>query len=90
MKGRDYDELMPIYKVILLAENSTVAEEGFNEFLFTNTSTHTPLTDKAKAYMINLKKVVESISDYRQMDKLQKWCLFLMHGHTINTKESKS
>ena len=81
MKGKDYDELPSIHHLMILADHFKSAADQLNEFTLSDTVTHLPLTDKVKVYMINLKKGVESITDYRNMTKLQKWCLFLLHGH---------
>ncbi|MBQ7889412.1 MAG: PD-(D/E)XK nuclease family transposase [Erysipelotrichaceae bacterium] len=49
--------------------------------MFQNTASHTVLTSNVKAYMINLVKIIESITDAQHMTLLQKWAVFLYYGH---------
>lgn len=81
MKGKSYHQLPLIKQVFILAEDTDLAEFGVNEYMFQNTTSHTVLTSNVKAYMINLVKIIESITDAQHMTLLQKWAVFLYYGH---------
>lgn len=84
LKGKSYKELEAVHQVFLLARNANEfqhAQEHYQLFDIENGQT---LTDKMKISMISLERIVEEIHDLKQMDDLQKWCLFFLRGHLFH------
>jgi predicted transposase/invertase (TIGR01784 family) len=84
LKGKNYNELEAVHQVFLMAgsRKSVRCPDGHYQLL--NIENGESLTDKMKISMINLERVVEEIDDFRQMNDLQKWCLFFCRGHMFN------
>ena len=84
LKGKNYNELEAVHQVFLMvgSRKSVRCPDGHYQLL--NIENGESLTDKMKISMINLERVVEEIDDFRQMNDLQKWCLFFCRGHMFN------
>ena len=87
MEGKNYDELIPVCQIILMAKSPKDLKSPVAHYQLLNTQTGVPLTDKLKLSMIGLDGVVDSIDDVSQMTDLQKWALFLSCGHQLDHED---